>query len=475
MPWLPQDGLVFCIGHTQSKVLIVDPERADVLVPVAEQLRKNGANAILVLESGNRTWGGMSSWNRSLEEYKDDGDSILTSTIEIHPEDNATIFFTSGTTGLPKGVLSTQRQYLTNIFNVLVSGMRCTLRDGEDIVPPPPGPQSGVLISVPFFHVTGTTSQAMSAIMGGMKIVLMRSWNSKEAVRLINAENVVSAGGVPSMVADLVEVGGFSVESLFFGGAPASKMLPDSIKKVVKGAKPSQGYGATEANSVAVAMAGNDQLLRPTSCGLPPPVNDLLIMNPEGLVEVPTGQVGEVWIRGPNIMKCYWNDPVATDKSLSESWIEQAITKDGWYRTGDLGYLDEEGFLYIKDRLKDIIIRGGENIDSVSIENALYEDPGVLEAAAVGVPDERLGELVAAVVTIKQGYVGKVTEQSLIEFVRGRLPRFAVPVMVIVQTTEMVSFPPEHTPSGKIKKGILRDIVREEWKKRQGPIIKSRL
>ncbi|KAL0562780.1 hypothetical protein V5O48_019299, partial [Marasmius crinis-equi] len=183
--------------------------------------------------------------------------------------------------------------------------------------------------------------------------------------------------------------------------------------------------------------------------------------------EVPIGEVGEVWIRGSNVMQCYWNDPV--NESLTVA-TDKALTKDGWYRTGDLGYLDDEGFLYIKDRLKDIIIRGGENIDSVSVENALYEEPGVLEAAAIGVPDTRLGELVTAVVTIKPGYVNKVTEQYLIDLVRGRLPRFAVPVMVIVQTTEM-----EHTPSGKIKKGTLRDIVKKEWNRRQSASTKSKL
>ncbi|KAL0565991.1 hypothetical protein V5O48_016030, partial [Marasmius crinis-equi] len=254
--WLPQDGLLYCIANTQSKILIVDPERANVLASSVKELSKNGTNAITVLESEGKTWSGMSDWNRSLEGHKGDGESILQDGIEILPEDNATIYFTSGTTGRPKGVLSTQRQYLTNILNVLVAAMRSVLRDGEDIVPPPPGPQPGILISVPFFHVTGTTSQAvrvsvvgsdfdhvtdnlqMSAIVTGGKIVLMRNWNPKEAIRLIKAENITTAGGVPSMVADLLEIGGIALETLSFGGAPASKMLPATISKIVKGAKP---------------------------------------------------------------------------------------------------------------------------------------------------------------------------------------------------------------------------------------------
>ncbi|KAF9262994.1 acetyl-CoA synthetase-like protein [Marasmius fiardii PR-910] len=459
--WLPQDGLVFCIARTQTKLLILDPERADVLASAVKDLFKNGTKAILVLESGKKTWSNMSNWDETLEWHKSDGSGILREDVKILPEDNATIFFTSGTTGRPKGVLSTQRQFLTNILNVGIAPMRDTLRRGEDIVPPEPGPQKGILISVPLFHVTGLSSHSMLAAFVGYKIVLMRRWSAREVDRLINAENVVSAGGVPSMVADLLEIGGFSVEALSFGGAPASKMLPSAIRAKFPEARAGQGYGATETNSIAVSLAGEDQVLRPMSCGLPTPVNDLLIVDPQSAVAVPAGQVGEVWIRGPNVMQEYWGDPEATNK---------AITKDGWFRTGDLGYLDEEGFLFIKDRLKDIIIRGGENIDSVSVENALYEEPGVLEAAAIGVPDPRLGELVAAVVTIKPNYEGKVTEKSLIELTRGKLPRFAVPAMVIVQTTEM-----EHTPSGKIVKGTLRTLAREEWERRKAGTTKSKL
>jgi len=168
---------------------------------------------------------------------------------------------------------------------------------------------------------------------------------------------------------------------------------------------------------------------------------------------LPPGCVGEVWLRGPNVMKGYWRDPESTEK---------VITADGWLRTGDLGSLDEEGFLYIKDRLKDIIIRGGENVDSVSVENALYADPRILEAAAVGVPDERLGELVAAVVSVKPPFQGRVTEAALIALARKSLPKFAVPVMIVILNEQF-----ELTPSGKIIKGTLRKIARQHWEDRR--------
>ncbi|KAF5321030.1 hypothetical protein D9619_001099 [Psilocybe cf. subviscida] len=263
------------------------------------------------------------------------------------------------------------------------------------------------------------------------------------------------------MVADLTDAAGdgnFALESLMFGGAPAPDSLAPRAHAAFPTASMSQGYGLTETSSVAVGFAGEDYIERPKSCGLPTPVNDILIVQ-DGLVMRP-GEVGEVWLRGPNIMKGYWRDPAATAK---------ALTRDGWFRTGDLGVLDEEGFLYIRDRIKDIIIRGGENIDSVTVENALYADDRVLEAAAVGVPDARLGELVAAVVSVKPAFRSdapgrkedKVTDAGLIAFAAQRLPRFAVPVMIIVQDE-----PFERTPSGKILKADLRKVAAAAYAKR---------
>jgi len=237
---------------------------------------------------------------------------------------------------------------------------------------------------------------------------------------------------------------------LSYGGAPAAHNLPLRLRRAFPNAMASQGYGMTETNGTAIGVAGEDYVDHSASCGLIMPVNDILIMN--GDKSVPVGTLGEVWLRGPNIMKCYWRDPKATN---------EVLTKDGWLKTGDLGLLDEDGFLYIRDRIKDIIIRGGENIDSVSIENSLYADDRVSEVAAVGVPDARLGELVTAVVSIKPAYHGQITEESLISLARKSLPRIAVPVMIIVQNE-----PLERTPSGKILKGVLRKLAVKEWMKR---------
>ncbi|KAG6844698.1 hypothetical protein H0H87_004574 [Tephrocybe sp. NHM501043] len=293
----------------------------------------------------------------------------------------------------------------------MVGGLRAGLRRGEDYpdLDKDDVPQKGILVAVPLFHVTGTTSFTMMATATGMKIVLAPKWIVEDAVRLIKQENVCVAGGVPAMVADLTEssLAGHSLDGLLFGGSPA----PDSLVPRARTAFPTaimiQAYGLTETNSIAVSFAGEDYTARPTSTGRASPVNEIKIVH-DGTT-MPPGSIGEVWLRGPNVMKGYWREPEATEK---------IITPDGWLKTGDLGYLDGEGFLYIKDRLKDIIIRGGENIDSVSVENALYRDPRILEAAAVGVPDERLGELVAAVVSVKSAHQGTVTEASLITLAR---------------------------------------------------------
>ncbi|CAK5277834.1 unnamed protein product [Mycena citricolor] len=453
--WLPTVPLIHCLTHTSCKLIVLDCERAKRLQPSTGKL---GGASLLVLnshEDKGRRWKGMRCWDEVMAAYDKDTSEILKPDfVDIHPEDNATIMFTSGTTGLPKGVLSTQRQFGTNILNAIVARRRAALRRGEEIPVPAPGsPQPGLLISVPLFHVTGLTSHMMMATFGGAKAVLIRKWVPEEAARVIIEEKLTSAGGVPSMPGDLLETilakQHYPIEGLSLGGAPAPESLPARARKAFPSVTLSQGYGMTECNAIATSFAGEDYLARPTSCGLPPPVNEISIVA-KGRA-VPAGEVGEVWIRGPNVMKEYWRDTKATSKVL---------TKDGWLRTGDLGLLDQEGFLYIKDRIKDIIIRGGENIDSTSVENALFTE-GVQEAAAVAVPDIKLGELVAAVVSVSPEFREKITEAGLIALARERLPKFAVPVMVLFLDVL------PHNASGKVVKADLRALAGKEWERRR--------
>ncbi|KAJ7056279.1 hypothetical protein C8F01DRAFT_1221004 [Mycena amicta] len=410
--WLPVTPLLYCLTHAQCKVIIVDSERADRLVSVTEKL---GGAKILVFEHGNGHWKEMKSWQSVLDDFKGDPMKIVQQDPNILPEDDAVIFFTSGTTGHPKGVLSTQRQYLTNTMNGAVAAWRAISRRGEEIPAPSPNDaQQAFLIGAPFFHAAGMTSMAMMATLTGVKIVLLRKWDMKKAAKLITEENVTLAGGVPSMSSDLIEsnLAGYSgLGSLLFSGAATPPMLLARAKAAFPNAAL---YGLTECNSVAISLCGEDWLARPTSCGLPTPINDIVIVN-DGK-GVPAGEIGEIWIKGCNVMKGYWRDQ--GERSIP------VLTRDGWLMSGDVGMRDAEGFVYIRDRseLDLCVLRAvrhcGENIDSTTVENALFTDK-VLEVAAVGVPDERLGELVAAVVVVKPG--GSVTEESLIALARTRL------------------------------------------------------
>ncbi|TFY81448.1 hypothetical protein EWM64_g2562 [Hericium alpestre] len=418
--------------------------------------KEAGTTGILVWEhrEGKGEWKGMCLWSEIMDSYKGDARQILEENPNLSPEDNAIVIFTSGTTGLPKGVLSTHRMFLTNLFNVLASSRRALLRRG-DALPSLPGapsnvPQAAILVSVPLFHVTGSTSLSMIATFGGMKVVFMRKWIPDEGARLIKKENITLAGGVPSMVSDLINSasGSLPLTGLLFGGAPAPDWLVESSRTAFPSAVMSQAYGLTETNSVAVGFA--EVLAHNVIRGLAAPVCDILIVKNDKAV--PPGEMGEVWLRGPDIMKGYWGDAAAT---------AAAITQDGWLRTGDIGYLDHEGFLYIRDRIKDLIIRGGENIDSVSVENAVSADDRLLEVAAVAVPDKKLGELVSVVVSVKPAYHGKVKEEEVIDTARKRLPRFAVPVMILFSEDRL-----PRNPAGKILKNELRKVARAEWEKR---------
>ncbi|KAL4242044.1 hypothetical protein ABKN59_000589 [Abortiporus biennis] len=447
--WLPIDPLVHCFSHTSSKIVLVDAERAQRILPAVSNLRSSGITSFFVIDTLRENLSSMPleflDWTIVVNQHHIDPTSSVNVGHCLTPEDDAVIMFTSGTTGLPRGVLSTHRQFLTNMKNSTVASSRATLRSGGNLgATSHLGPQKGTLVAVPLFHVSGLTSFSMMATMTGMKIVLSNKWVPGEAARLTLAENIRTGGGVPMIVSDLLDsdaLKGYPFEFFLFGA-----ML-------------THAFGMTETNAVSVALAGEDYESKPTSCGIPCPVNDMLIVK-DGQV-LPNGEEGEVWLRGPNVMKCYWNDPDATAKVL---------TKDGWYKTGDLGLIDEEGYLHIRDRIKDLIIRGGENVDSVSVENAIAADGRVLEVAVVGIPDARWGELVAALVVIRSEYYGAITGGEVIEFCRDRLPKFAVPVMVLLQDHPFV-----HTQSGKIMKAPLRVIAREEWARRNRDSTSSRL
>jgi len=372
--------------------------------------------------------------------------------VDIAPDDDATIFYTSGTTGRPKGALATHRAINTNIITAGAGGARNFLRRGE--APPAPDPtlpQKGSLLSVPFFHVTGCFAVLNPTIFAGAKLVLMFKWEPIRAFELIQREKVTSAGGVPTIAWQLLEHPArvnydlSSLEAVSYGGAPSAPELVRRLKEVFPKSQSGQGWGMTETCATVTSNSGEDYQNRPDSCGVPAAVAELQIRDPgDGVTVLPAGSVGELWSKGPMNAKLYWNKPEPTAQTFV----------DGWVRTGDLARLDEEGFCFIIDRAKDMLIRGGENIYCVEVENVLYDHPAVMDAAVVAKPHRVLGEEPAAVVTLKPG--AEATEQELRAHVAERLAAFKVPVEVKFWHETL-----PRNPNGKILKTELKKLFTE--------------
>ena len=362
----------------------------------------------------------------------------------IHPDDDATILYTSGTTGRSKGALGTHRNIMCNLVNITFSGARAAIRRGDPL-PAPPDVQKAVLLPVPFFHVTGCHSIMIPALANGAKIVLMYKWNAEAALELIERERINGMSGVPSMTWQLLESPDFerrdvsSLEGLSYGGAAASPELTRKVATLFPGKFGGTGYGATETSSVSTSNGAEDYLAHPDSVGPAVPGCDLRVIDETGNI-LPTGAIGELEIYGGNVVKGYWNNPQAT----------AAAFRDGWYRTGDIVRMDAEGFVYLLDRAKDMLIRGGENVYCVEIEDALLAHPDIFEAAIIGIPDRVLGELVGAVVRARTG--SRLSKEQVIAHLSPRLAAFKLPVHVDIRTEEL-----PRTASGKIVKRQLRE------------------
>ena len=371
--------------------------------------------------------------------------------VMLEPEDDATIFYTSGTTGKPKGALGTHRNIVSNIMASACSGARSFLRRGETPpTPDPTAPQKGTLLSVPFFHATGCHAVLSPSLFAGAKLVMMRKWDAEAAMALIERERLTSCGGVPTIAWQILEHPNranydlSSLESVAYGGAPSAPELVRQITTQFRGATAGNGWGMTETSATFTHHMAEDYANRPDSAGPPVPVCDVKVTDPDGNI-VPVGTVGELWGRGPNVVKEYWRKPGPS----AETFV------DGWVRTGDLARVDDEGFVFIIDRAKDMLIRGGENIYCVEVENALYDHPAVMDAALVARPHRSLGEEPAAVVTLKPG--SHATADELRAVVAARLAAFKVPVEV-----RFWDGPLPRNANGKILKSELKKLFAPE-------------
>ena len=434
--WWTGDELAFGLSNSGTKLLVCDEERWDRLKD-----RRNDfscVNHTFVTRAEHPLNGAdtLESVIGTPKQYASLPQATLPD-VEILPEDDATIFYTSGTTGRPKGALGTHRNLCTNILSSGYNAGCAVLRRGEPL--PEPQPRTGLTV-IPLFHVTACSAGLMGNIAAGNTMVYMYKWDPVEAFKIIEREKVSSTGGVPTIAWQLLEhperknYDLSSIEAIAYGGAPAAPELVRKIREVF-GALPGNGWGMTETMATVTGHSSEDYLNRPDSCGPPVAVADLKIMSEDGSRELPTGEIGELWARGPMVVKGYWNNPEAT----AETFV------DGWVKTGDLARLDEEGWCYIADRAKDMIIRGGENIYSSEVENVLYDHPAVTDAALIGLPHQQLGEEPAAVVHLAPGM--QASEAELQEWVAERLAKFKVPVRI--------AFTPDTLPrnaNGKILK-----------------------
>ena len=439
--WWTGEELMYGIDDSGLKLLFTDIERTERLLPYQDQLNIDIVT-IRHQQEGLPTW----------EEFLAGSDTTMPEP-PIAPEDNATILYTSGSTAHPKGVLSTHRA----ITNALLGwecggavGMAMNPEMARQMAENPSPYQQSMILSVPLFHVTGLVVQTLSAFRSGRKLVGMYKWDVTEAMRIIEAERITTFNGVPTMAAELAQAPNrdqydlTSLKSAGGGGAPMAPEQSRQVEKALGKGSAGTGWGMTETQGLATTIGGPALMERPRSCGKAvEPLVHVKAVLPDGTDAAPD-ETGELWIHGVNNFSEYWNKPDATAESLT----------DGWVHTGDIGHVDEEGFVFITDRLKDMVLRGGENIGCQEVEAVLYEHPAIMEAAVFGVPDERLGETVAAVVARTPGQ--SLSEDDVKAHAAAHLARFKVPEHVWIRDEQL----PRIASEKIFKRGLRDEAVR---------------
>ncbi len=437
--WWTEDEMDFALVDSGATVLICDQQRYDI---GAESCAKHGVK-VLVARSEKPLPSNVDKWEVMVKAGAPHPGA------DIQPDDDATILYTSGTTGRPKGAVSTHRAIISALMAfsarngvLTMSGTKLKDVDGPEI------PTSFILI-VPLFHVTGCVPVMMSCFIAGLKLAIMYKWDAEKALEMIEREQITNFVGVPTQSWDLVNSPAFdkydtsSLRAVGGGGAPSPTSLVGKVNDKVKNGSPQLGYGMTETNAFGPGITGSDYLSHPTSTGravLPMKVE----IRDENLQPVPTGQSGEIWFFGPMLIRGYWNRPEATAETIV----------DGWLRSGDLGRLDADGFVYVEDRVKDMILRAGENIYGAEVESAIYEHPAVHEAAVFGVPHERLGEEVA--VAIYPNDHMTLTAEELWAFLDAKIAKFKIPTQVVI-----INEPLPRNAAGKfLKRDLQQQVVK---------------
>ena len=435
--WVP-DEVIYALEHSEAKLLFGDQKRLQGL----ESLKD--VKKVITSYTPDENFISFSDFIKDhSSEWPD---------IEVSRDDHATIYYTSGSTGKPKGVLSSQRGLISSFFSWACMSMILSEREnrlGKDATPLASS-ESCILLCVPLFHATGSHVAFLMSILVGRKIVMMKKWDAGEAIKLIHDEKITDVTGVPTQTWELLnhpDKNNYdlsSLKTLGGGGGPRPaehvKLLDDNFE-----GRPGIGYGLTETNALGTLGSGDEYISHPSSAGrVVPPLTEIKIFDDEWK-ELPEGEIGEIAIKSQSNMLGYWKNEEATAECMND---------EGWFRSGDMGKFDGP-FLFIVDRIKDMVIRGGENIACPEVENAIYEHPDVLQACVFGIPDERLGEILCTAIYLKED--AKLNEESLVEFLSDKLAAFKIPAVI--------KFIPDTLPllaSGKFDKPSLRKTFLNE-------------
>ena len=431
------DEMAYGLTDSGAKVLFADAERLALLESMAEPIE--GLQVVAVRHTGSP------AADVELAGRMAEIGSVPMPEVDTAPTDSALILYTSGSTGHPKGVLSNHHNVIVALMAWEVEYGALTERPGNVVAPEEgSGLVPASLLGIPLFHVLGLHAVFLASFRGQRKLVAMYKWDASVAAELIERERIVTFTGPPAVSGDLVRVAqseGRDLSSLLSVGGGGAARPPEQVGQIddtFEKALPNTGWGMTETNAIGTIIFGAEYSERRLSSGPALCVIDLRVVDDDGN-ELPSGERGELQVRGPSMFREYWNKPEATANSFAE---------DGWFKTGDVAYIDTDGHLFIVDRIKDLIIRGGENIGCGGVEAALSSHPKVIEAAVYSVPDDRLGEEVGTTMYVTEDF----DETELREYLVDHLAKYEIPRYMTTMTE-----PLPRTGSGKLLKRQLRD------------------
>ena len=435
--WWAADELAYALADAEPRVLLVDRRR---LERIAGIVGSSPVEHVIVIDGDGQEPGATETWSSLVSGPPDH---------EVHAvdeDDASVILYTSGTTGRSKGAMWTHRSMLAALQSNAHLLVQARADASTAPVPRPAAGQIGILVSVPLFHTSGLQASVVAALASGAKAVMLEGrFRPEEVLRLVEQEQITAWGAVPTMVLQVLDhpdVGRYdlgSLRSISYGGSPSSSDLQARARETLGvAARVGNAYGLTETTAAVITINGDEFAARPDSVGRPHPLVEVRIADVDGN-GLPPGERGEIQIKAPMVMAGYWRNDAATEAAIV----------DGWLRTGDIGEMDAEGYVYVRDRAKDMIIRGGENVYCSEIEDRLEQHPAVVEAAVVGSAHPLLGEEVKAIVRLRDGET--VDAAALQAWVAAALAHFKVP-SIVAFTIE----PLPRTATGKLLKAQLR-------------------